>query len=160
MVWRDLYCFDMTLCVCLQRKDLLQLLIDSNDGQTKDGLETGEIVADVVGFLFAGHETTSVALTFATYLLAKNPEVQEKLANEIHEYFDENPVCDVVCLLFTCALHTYVRMYMHMCAYIHMYMYIAVHVEYLRTLLLCSLQCEMFVFIVHFSGQVNVRCHT
>ena len=101
------------MCVRLQRKDLLQLLIDSNDGQTKEGLETGEIVADVVGFLFAGHETTSVAITFTTYLLAKNPEVQEKLANEIHEYFDENPVCDVVCFLFTCVLHTYVQA--HVC---------------------------------------------
>ena len=118
MVWRDLYCFDLSFCVRLQRKDLLQLLIDSNDGQTKDGLETGEIVADVVGFLFAGHETTSVALTFATYLLAKNPEVQEKLANEIHEYFDENTVCDVVRMyLCVCMCITYVRT----CTCVHIY---------------------------------------
>ena len=101
------------MCVRLQRKDLLQLLIDSSDEQTKEGLETGEIVADVVGFLFAGHETTSVAITFATYLLAKNPEVQEKLANEIHEYFDANPVYDVMCLLFACVLHTCVHA--HVC---------------------------------------------
>ena len=118
-------------------------MIDSNDGQTKDGLETGEIVADVVGFLFAGHDSTSVAITFTTYLLAKNPEVQEKLANEIHEYFDENPVCVCVCCLFACVLHTYVHMYMRMCVYIRICEYVAPHVPYL-----------------HFSGQVNVRCHT
>ena len=78
-------------------------MIDAGDEETK--LCTGEIVADSVGFLLAGYETTSVAITFATYLLAKNPEVQEKLATEIHEYFDENPVSDVMCLLFACALH-------------------------------------------------------
>ena len=73
-------------------------MIDAGDGDTKDGLCTGEIVAEAVGFMLAGHETTSVALTFITFFLAKNPEVQEKLANEIHVYFDENPVCDVVCV--------------------------------------------------------------
>ena len=85
-------------------------MIDAGDEETK--LSTGEIVADSVGFLLAGYETTSVAITFATYLLAKNPEVQEKLANEIHEYFDENPVSVMLCVcvcVFACALHMYVH---------------------------------------------------
>ena len=68
-------------------------MIDTKDEQNKKGLSTGEIVADAVGFLFAGHETTSVTLTFATYLLATHPEVQEKLVNEIHDYLEDNPVC-------------------------------------------------------------------
>ena len=68
-------------------------MVDTQDNENKKGLSTGEIVADAVSFLFAGHETTSVALTFATYLLATQPEVQEKLFNEIHDYFDDNPVC-------------------------------------------------------------------
>ena len=42
--------------------------------------------------MLAGYETTSAALTFVTYLLATHPEVQERLANEIHEYLEENPV--------------------------------------------------------------------
>ena len=84
----------MHLRNCLQRKDLLQLMIDATDSETQKGLEGGEIVADSVGFMLAGYETTSTALTFATYLLAANPEAQERLANEIHEYFDENPVSD------------------------------------------------------------------
>ena len=79
---------------CLQHKDLLQLLIDASDSETKKGLETGEIVADSVGFMLAGYETTSTALIFATFLLAANPEAQERLANEIHGYFEENPVSD------------------------------------------------------------------
>ncbi len=67
-------------------------MIDASDSETRKGLEKGEIVADSVGFILAGYETTSTALAFATYLLAANPEAQERLANEIHEYFDENPV--------------------------------------------------------------------
>ena len=67
-------------------------MIDAGDSETQKRLEKGEIIADSVGFMLAGYETTSTALTFATYLLAANPEAQERLANEIHEYFEENPV--------------------------------------------------------------------
>ena len=80
----------------LQRKDILQLMIDASDSETQKGLETGEIIADSVGFMLAGYETTSTALTFATFLLAANTEAQERLANEIHEYFEENPVSDIL----------------------------------------------------------------
>ncbi len=72
-------------------------MIDASDSETQEGLNEGEIVADCVGFILAGYETTSRTLTFATYLLAANPEAQEKLANEIHEYFDENPVSFTTC---------------------------------------------------------------
>ena len=77
---------------CLQRKDLLQLMIDASDSEMQTGIEKGEIIADSVGFILAGYETTSTALTFATYLLATNPEAQERLANEVHEYLEQNPV--------------------------------------------------------------------
>ena len=87
--------YPLWLVVYMQRKDLLQLMIDAADSETAEKLETGEIVADSVGFILAGYETTSTALTFATYLLAANPEVQERLANEIHEYFEENPVSNL-----------------------------------------------------------------
>ena len=99
LITRD---FTFNFSVCLQRKDLLQLMIDASDSETREGLEKGEIIADCVGFIFAGYETTSTTLPFATYLLAIHPEVQERLANEIQEYFEENPVsrglvCCVVC---------------------------------------------------------------
>jgi len=92
-----------------QRKDLLQLMLDASDSdETQKKLQSGEIIADSVGFLLAGYETTSTAITFATYLLAVNPTAQEKLANEIHEYLEENPVSDVAlaCLLNCCYLCT------------------------------------------------------
>ena len=72
-------------------------MIDASDSETGKGLEKGNIIAESVDFLAAGYETTSTALTFATYLLAANPEAQERLANEIHEYLEENPVSDIHC---------------------------------------------------------------
>ena len=75
----------------MQRKDLLQLMIDAGNTEGKS-YETGDIVADSVGFILAGYETTSTALAFVTYLLALNTDVQERLANEIHEYLEANPV--------------------------------------------------------------------
>ena len=87
--------FVFNFSVCLQRKDLLQLMIDASDSEGQKGLDKGEIVIDSVGFILAGYETTSTALTFATYLLAANPEAQERLANEINEYFAENPVREI-----------------------------------------------------------------
>ena len=78
-------------------------MIDASDSETQEGLTEGEIVADSVGFLLAGQEITSRTLTFTTYLLAANPEAQERLANEIHEYFDENPVSfNIVPFLIFC----------------------------------------------------------
>ncbi|XP_054708885.1 cytochrome P450 3A8-like [Uloborus diversus] len=44
-----------------------------------------EIVSTAMVVLLAGYETTSTALSFTTYLLAKHPDVQEKLYQEIHD---------------------------------------------------------------------------
>ncbi|KAI8623353.1 cytochrome P450 [Xylariaceae sp. FL1651] len=67
--------------------DILSLLIKSNnftDRELKDQLLT---------FLAAGHETTSSALTWACYLLAKHPDIQEKLREEIQIAIpDDSPI--------------------------------------------------------------------
>jgi cytochrome P450 len=43
-------------------------------------------------FLFAGHETSSKALVWATYLLAMNPHAQQQLADELAQAFTEGQV--------------------------------------------------------------------
>ena len=58
----------------------------------EEKLEDGQMVATAIGFLLGGYETTSNALSFTTYLLALNPEVQDRLANEIHDYKQANEV--------------------------------------------------------------------
>ena len=69
-------------------------MIDAVDGGAVEGLAEGDIVIDCLTFLAAGYETTSVTLAFATYLLAIHPEAQERLNNEIRDYYEENPVSE------------------------------------------------------------------
>ena len=74
-----------------QRKDLLQLMMDAN-AASEEKLEDGQMISTAIGFLLGGYETTSVALSFASYLLVLNPAIQDKLANAIHDYQEAHPV--------------------------------------------------------------------
>ena len=59
---------------------------------TKHKLTTRDIVGSSVSFLLAGYETTANTLSFTSYLLAINPDIQERLQSEIDSYFDDKPV--------------------------------------------------------------------
>lgn len=76
-----------------ERQDLIQLMLSAHDpeGGNKGGLSDDEITAQSATFLLAGHETSSNTLTFITYHLAVNPDIQEKLRQEIVASFKENP---------------------------------------------------------------------
>uniref|UniRef100_A0A8C8VGF0 Thromboxane-A synthase n=1 Tax=Pelusios castaneus TaxID=367368 RepID=A0A8C8VGF0_9SAUR len=67
-------------------------------------LSEDEIVAQAFIFLIAGYETTTSALSFATYLLATNPECQEKLLQEVDE-FSEKHVSTFIGFIQFCSLH-------------------------------------------------------
>ena len=61
--------------------------------KTTKGVMTDEAIYDnSVGFLIAGNETTSTTLSYTSYLLALNPDIQEKLQSEIDAYFKDEPV--------------------------------------------------------------------
>jgi cytochrome P450 len=46
-------------------------------------LDDDELVDNAVTFLFAGHETSALGLTYTLYSLASNPAVQERVAAEV-----------------------------------------------------------------------------
>ena len=72
---------------------MLQLIIESMDEEDKNkDLTNSQLAAFSLEFIFAGFETTSLVLSFTTYLLAMNTDIQEKLQAEIDNYFEENPV--------------------------------------------------------------------
>ena len=58
-------------------------------GQPESGryLMENELVANCFVFLLAGYETTANCLAFTTFLLAKYPDVQERLYREIVEIY-------------------------------------------------------------------------
>ena len=63
------------------RDDLLgRLLAATEDGR---GMTERELVDECVTIFAAGHETTANGLTFALWLLARHPEVADRLAAEV-----------------------------------------------------------------------------
>ena len=62
--------------------DLLSLLVDARDADGT-GMDTQQIRDEAVVFLFAGHETTALALTFALQLLGTHQGEQERVRDEI-----------------------------------------------------------------------------
>lgn len=69
---------------------LLRLLLDTRDPETGQGMNQQEFIDQVMTFFFAGHETTSSALTWTLLLLALNQEWQERLYNELAPLSDED----------------------------------------------------------------------
>ena len=74
-------------------KDLLQLMIDATaeDKGEQRRLTNEEIRSQCFTFIAAGYETTANTLTHTAYLLALNPDIQEKLFGLIREYFASHP---------------------------------------------------------------------
>ncbi len=64
------------------RTDILSLLIGSQDADGQ-GMDDQELRDELMTLLFAGHETTATALSWAIYWSSYLPEVREKLLAEI-----------------------------------------------------------------------------
>ncbi|CAE1256598.1 TBXAS1 [Acanthosepion pharaonis] len=100
------------------RKDLLQLMLDAQleghekldkkteqelklenitDWRTKRGLTDVEVIAQCMIFFLAGFETTATTLSYFAHSIARNPDVQDKLCQEIEEKLgQESPNYDNV----------------------------------------------------------------
>lgn len=73
-----------------KRTALLDILLDS----TVDGvkLSNKDIQEETDNFMFAGHDTTTSAINFLLYNLAKHQDVQQKVYEEIKEVLGTDPL--------------------------------------------------------------------
>ncbi|TBU53791.1 cytochrome P450 [Dichomitus squalens] len=65
-------------------KDAMSILIKANrSADSKTRLDDEELIAEMFTLTLGGHETTSTTLTFLLYELARYPEYQERMRQEI-----------------------------------------------------------------------------
>ncbi|KAK0494970.1 fatty acid hydroxylase [Armillaria luteobubalina] len=72
----------------IDKKDLLDLMLNAKDPKTGQGLSEESIGYNLLTFLIAGHETSSGMMTFTIYFLLKNPDKMRKLRAEIDEVLE------------------------------------------------------------------------
>ncbi len=91
-----------------RRNDFVDLMVDATKDKLKDGeaesikrtrgktTEIGEqhVISTAVILLGAGYDTTGSALSFLFYNLAKNPEIQERLQEEVDEAYEKSGASD------------------------------------------------------------------
>src|SRR5271165_438971 len=93
-------------------RDLLTLLLEAKDPETGRGLPGADIRANIVTFIFAGHETTANGLTWSLYLLSQAADWRQRAEEEASHVFDPaRPSsfedCEVLRAVFEEALRLY-----------------------------------------------------
>ncbi|MDH7799443.1 MULTISPECIES: cytochrome P450 [unclassified Beijerinckia] len=83
--------------------DLLTALLRASDPETGVGLSTEDVIANLLTFIVAGHETTSRALAWTLYLLSRSPHWRAEAEAEADaasadpgNWLDEMPVIRAV----------------------------------------------------------------
>lgn len=94
--------------------DLLSLLMAARDEETGEGLSDQELLDQAKTIIGAGYETTTQALTWTWYLLAKHPEIENKLRAEISDVlgkrtptFEDLPNLKYTLMVFQEAMRLY-----------------------------------------------------
>ena len=71
-----------------KRIAFLDMLLDANENDA--GLTDIDIREEVDTFMFEGHDTTTVGMSWALLMIALHPEVQEKIQEELKEIFGDD----------------------------------------------------------------------
>ncbi|MDO6727792.1 cytochrome P450 [Cognatishimia sp. 1_MG-2023] len=94
--------------------DLLDLLLEGVDPETKRSMNTAELRDNLLTFIVAGHETTALSLSWALYLLAFDPAIQDRARAEVQSVLQGRAATgeDVANLPFVrCIIDEALRMY-------------------------------------------------
>lgn len=70
--------------------DVVSRMLSAED-ESGESMSREQIRDEVMTLLLAGHETTALALTFTTFLLAQHPPVEERLLDELDEVLGGDP---------------------------------------------------------------------
>ncbi len=73
-------------------RDLLGQLLKARDPETDRPMDDELLIDNLLTLLMAGHETTAKALTWTLYLLARAPEWQDRVRQEVHDVVGDREI--------------------------------------------------------------------
>ncbi|CAE6385476.1 unnamed protein product [Rhizoctonia solani] len=72
-------------------KDIMTLLMKANDSEGSESyIDRESMIGHMNVFIFAGHETTSTAVSRVLEVLSQSPNIQVRLREELRQYFEAN----------------------------------------------------------------------
>jgi len=86
--------------------DLLDMLLATRYEDTGEPMSVKQLIDEITILFVAGHETTANALSFTGFLLAKHPEIQQKVFDEVKQVQHEtsSPIEQIKKLTYTRAV--------------------------------------------------------
>jgi len=74
------------------RGDLVDLLLQARDPETGRTMDDATLRDNLLGFIVAGHQTSSVALTWSIFLASQHAPTASRLRNEVAEVAGDAPI--------------------------------------------------------------------
>jgi cytochrome P450 len=62
---------------------LISMMISMKDEHNQPAMDDPQVMDESISLFMAGHETSALVLTWACYLLARHPEIQQRLQQEV-----------------------------------------------------------------------------
>jgi cytochrome P450 len=72
--------------------DLLQRLANARNPETGEAMSDALLIDNLLTFFMAGHETTAKALTWTLYLLARAPDWERRILEEVGQFAGDGPI--------------------------------------------------------------------
>ncbi|WP_337267559.1 cytochrome P450 [Oryzifoliimicrobium ureilyticus] len=76
----------------VERHDLVSMLLSATDPETGRRMNDEEVIDNLMTFITAGHETTALGLAWTMHLLARHPDCERKMLDEIETVTEGGPL--------------------------------------------------------------------